>query len=233
MTTSAISNVTTTTPSVAQQTGSSSSSSSSTSADSALGSQNYFLTLLVAQMNNQDPLNPMDSAQVTSQMAAINTVSGIQTLSTQLTSLLSSVSAAQPVQDAALIGQQVLVPGTSLTLANGSASGAITLPSATTATTVTISDANGTPIKTIALGAQAAGTVPFTWDGTTNSGAVATAGNYTYAVTAASSSGSVTATTLSQGTISSVTPSSTSGGSPTVTVGHLGNFQLSQIEQIN
>src|SRR6185312_4290583 len=110
-----------------------------TNSSDAVGSQNYFLKLLVAQMNNQDPLNPMDSAQVTSQMAEINTVQGIQTLSTQLSQLLATVGSSQSIQDTALVGQQVLVPGNTINLSGTSAQAAVGLAQAATQVTVTIS----------------------------------------------------------------------------------------------
>jgi flagellar basal-body rod modification protein FlgD len=211
---------------------SSSSNSSTSSTSDAAGSQNYFLTLLVAQMNNQDPLNPMDSSEVTSQLAQINTVQGIDQLSTQLTSLLASVSATQTTSDTALIGQQVMVPSNSLTLANGSATGAISLPQSTSVTNVLVKNSAGATIKTIQLGAESAGTVPFSWDGSTDGGAAAAAGNYTFSVQASSGTASVTGSTLSLGTVTAVVPGA-SGASPTLTVGSLGNFSMSQVTQIN
>src|ERR1700712_1221328 len=77
--------------------------------DSGAGSQDYFLKLLVAQMNNQDPLNPMDSSQMTSQLAQLNTVQGINKLSTQLDSLLGDVTSSQSLQASSLVGHNVLV----------------------------------------------------------------------------------------------------------------------------
>ena len=211
---------------------SSSTSSSTSSTSDAAGSQSYFLTLLVAQMNNQDPLNPMDSSEVTSQLAQINTVQGIDQLNTTLSSLLSSVSATQSTTDTALIGQQVMVPSSSLTLANGSAVGAISLPQSTSVTNVLIKNSAGVTVKTIQLGAEAAGTTPFAWDGSTDSGAAAAAGNYTFSVQATSGIATVAGSTLSLGTVTAVVPGA-NGASPTLTVGSLGNFSMSQITQIN
>lgn len=210
--------------------GATSSSSSSSSSD-AVGSQNYFLQLLIAQMNNQDPLNPMDSAQVTSQLAQINTVQGIDQLSTQLSSLLTAVSATQSTQDAALIGQQVMVPGTSLTLGSSGAKSAFTLPQSTSVTNVLIKNSSGATVKTIQMGAQGAGTIAFTWDGSTDSGAAASPGNYSYSVAATAGTAAVAATTLSSGIVTAVVPGS-NGASPSFTVGSLGTFTQSQISQI-
>src|SRR5579871_3896547 len=80
-------------------------------AASASQLQNEFLTLLVTQMKNQDPLNPMDSSQMTSQLAQISTVQGVQDLNTSIQSLLSQISALQGVDTANLIGRNALVSG--------------------------------------------------------------------------------------------------------------------------
>ncbi len=77
-------------------------------------SADRFLKLLVAQMQNQDPLNPMDNAQVTSQMAQINTVSGIEKLNTTVQGLSSQFMQMQALQGATLVGRDVIVPGNKL-----------------------------------------------------------------------------------------------------------------------
>lgn len=88
------------------------SSSAKSSVDTA---QDRFMTLLITQMKNQDPLNPMDNAQVTSQMAQLSTVTGINKLNSTVESLMSSMQSGQSYQAANMIGHNVLVPGTSVT----------------------------------------------------------------------------------------------------------------------
>ena len=83
------------------------------------GSADRFLKLLVAQMQNQDPLNPMDNAQVTSQMAQINTVTGIEKLNTTVQGLNSQFVQMQALQGAALVGRDVIVAGNRLAVADG------------------------------------------------------------------------------------------------------------------
>src|SRR5512143_4217969 len=87
--------------------------------DSVDADTNKFMTLLVTQLKNQDPLNPLDNAQVTSQLAQISTVSGIEKLNTTLQSLLQSTSDSQTTQAAGLVGHVVLVPGSGLQLSSG------------------------------------------------------------------------------------------------------------------
>jgi flagellar basal-body rod modification protein FlgD len=215
---------------VAPSTTSTQTSTTSTSSTSVEGSQDYFLKLLVAQMNNQDPLNPLDSAQMTSQLAQLNTVQGINKLSTQLDSLLGEVTSSQSLQQASsLVGHNVLVPGTSLALADGQAIGGVNLASDADKVTITIKDGSGTVVKTKDLGKQSAGLVDFVWDGSTDSGAAASAGSYTFTATASASGKTVVADALSAGLISSATPS-TNGTS--VFVNGIGTVSLSQVAQI-
>ena len=200
-----------------------------TRTDSAAGSQDYFLKLLVAQMNNQDPLNPMDSAQMTSQLAQLNTVQGINKLSTQLDTLLGDVTSSQSLQASSLVGHNVLVPGTSVALSNGEAIGGVNLANDADSLTITIKDASGTVIHTANLGRQDAGLVNFVWDGSTDAGVAATAGSYSFTAAAKSGSSSVVADTLSTGVVSSVTPGA-NGAS--VYVNGVGMVAMSQVKQI-
>lgn len=222
---------TSTMPATASTSSTSSTSSSSANQLSDLGSQQDFLQLLVAQMNNQDPLNPMDSSQITSQLAQISTVSGIQNLSTQLSQLLTSISSNQSIQDASLVGQNVLVPGNNLNYAGTPVGGTISLAGAASSVTVTVQDSTGAVVKTIPLGAEAAGNVPFTWDGTNNSGATVAQGGYTFSVSATQGTSAVTASTLMGGQVLSITPG-TNGGADTAQIAGLGSFSVSQIQQI-
>lgn len=170
--------------------------------------QHRFLTLLTTQMRNQDPLNPTDNAQVTSQMAQINTVSGITKLQDSIEklsqTLTQNVIAGQSAQAATLIGRQVLVPGNSLTLTNGQASAAIDLAKAADKVTVDILDAGGNVITSEDLGVKAAGQFSLNWDGTDNHGNPMKDGNYLFRVTATSGGDQITAKTMGYAQVSSV-----------------------------
>jgi flagellar basal-body rod modification protein FlgD len=186
---------------------------------SAQSLSNTFLTLLVAQMNNQDPLNPVDNSQITSQMAQISTVTGISSLNSTVSQLVSQLQQSQAVQSTQLNGHTVLVPGNSLTLAATSATGStsgqtlaayggFSLAQAADSVNVTVKDSSGATIRTISLGALGAGVQDFSWDGTTNSGATAAAGSYTYSVSAAASGQSVSTTAYSAQQVVGVAPQS-------------------------
>jgi flagellar basal-body rod modification protein FlgD len=156
-----------------------------------------FLKLLVAQMNNQDPLNPLDNAEVTSQMAQINTVTGINGLNDTVVKLLDQFARLESMQAAQLTGRSVLVEGSTLALPqDGTAVGGVELNLPADTVTVQIKDAAGQVVRELQLGKQDAGVTRFEWDGKTASGAAAAAGNYTFSVTAKNGSASVAATTL-------------------------------------
>ena len=169
----------------------SASTSGSSSTSSSADASSNFLTLLVTQMQNQDPLNPMDNAQVTSQLAQINTVTGINQLNTTVSSLNSSFSQLQVLQASSLVGHQVQLSGDKVYMnGSGNGVGGFSLPSTASSVQVTISDAAGNVVGTVKEGALSAGNHSFTWTppaGTSTSG-------LTFAVKAANNGQSVTAT---------------------------------------
>lgn len=130
----------------------------------AQASQDRFLKLLVAQINNQDPLNPMDNAQMTSQMAQINTVSGIQQLNETLKGMASQFSSMQSMQGASLIGRDALVEGDSISFDGSVGRGALELKGEAQQVYVDIFGKNGELIDTIDMGTRGAGTHAFEWD---------------------------------------------------------------------
>jgi len=85
--------------------------------------QDRFLKLLVAQLNNQDPMNPLDNAQMTSQIAQINTVTGIQQLNQTMQSMAEQFNSLQVMQGTALIGRNVMTEGSSLAVADKAGKG--------------------------------------------------------------------------------------------------------------
>ena len=146
--------------------------------------QDRFLTLLVAQMKNQDPLNPLDNAQVTSQLAQINTVNGIEKLNQTLNKLLDSNQSMQALQAATVVGREVLAEGNGIVLSDGAARAGFELQDGADQVMVTVSSAGGQVVHRATLSNLAAGIHTFEWDGKTDAGAAATAGSYSFAVTA-------------------------------------------------
>jgi flagellar basal-body rod modification protein FlgD len=128
------------------------------------GSAERFLKLLVAQMQNQDPLNPLDNAQVTSQIAQINTVAGIDKLNQTMEGLNGHFLQMQTLQGAALVGRDVVVEGNRLSSRDGGpAQGGFELATAADRVTVEILNGAGVVIDSVDLGAQGDGRHGFAW----------------------------------------------------------------------
>jgi flagellar basal-body rod modification protein FlgD len=200
-----------------------------TSKNAAQEAQDRFMTLLVTQMKNQDPLNPMDNAQVTSQLAQLSTVSGIDKLNSTVSSMNASFLAAQNLQSASMIGHGVVASGNSIALADGKSIFGIELPQAADKVAVTIRDAAGIAVKTMSMDAGKAGINMLTWDGVTDTGATAENGNYKFEVSASSAEKVLDAAPLSFGLVSSVT-SSTQGAK--LSVANIGDIGMADVKQI-
>lgn len=200
-----------------------------TAANDIGATQDRFLKLLVTQMKNQDPLNPMDNAQVTSQMAQLSTVTGIDKLNSTVQALSSSMLASQSLQAVSMIGHVALTDGNRMELANGSAFGGVELPDPADKVTVQITDASGALVRTLQLGAQDSGIVDFKWDGLADNGSTAADGKYIFTAVSELSGKQTNASTLSYGLVSSVAQSSKG---VTVSIGNQGEFGLNAIRKI-
>ncbi|MGA7180217.1 MAG: flagellar hook assembly protein FlgD [Thiobacillaceae bacterium] len=179
-------------------------SASSISTPSASDIQNQFLSMLVAQLQNQDPLNPMDNSQVTSQMAQLSTVQGITNLNNTMQAMSNSLGASQMTQAANLIGHGVLVPGNSVSPTAGYNVIGMNLPSAADNVVVTIHNSSGQTVRTMNLGAQSSGDQTFSWDGMTDGGNQAPSGAYQFSISATQGGNPVTATSVSSGQVTGV-----------------------------
>jgi flagellar basal-body rod modification protein FlgD len=198
----------------------SSGTGSSSSADSAvtmLGSNfNTFLTLLTTQLQNQDPLSPLDSSQFTQQLVEFSQVEQQINTNNDLTSLITLQGQNDLLSSQSLVGQTVEVNSASAPLANDQISYSYTLPSTATATTLAITNAQGQVVWT-GTGQTNAGTYNFTWNGENMNGDTAPAGTYTLNVAASGANGAtITPTVASFGTVTAV---SSQSGAPSLTIG--------------
>ena len=191
--------------------------------------QDRFMKLLITQMKNQDPLNPLDNAQVTSQLAQLSTVSGIDKMNATLQSLMGSFQSNQSVQAAGMIGHGVLVPGKSISLAGSKAVFGVDLTSSADKVQVAIKDAAGKVVHSFDLGSKDAGTTPLTWDGIKDDGSKAADGAYTIDITATQGAAKVDATALSFGQVVSV---STGAQGVKLNVPGLGAVAMGDVRQI-
>lgn len=176
----------------------------SPAASSTVEGQDRFLKLLVAQMQNQDPLNPMDNAEVTTQLAQLNTVNGIERLNKTLEQMAASSNAQQSLQAAMLIGREVLVAGDKLGFTGEPVHFGIDLPQGVDSLTITITNASGQVVDSIETGSQPRGALALGWNGQDEAGEALPVGHYTVSATAKSGTATVTATPLIGATVESV-----------------------------
>jgi flagellar basal-body rod modification protein FlgD len=193
-----------------------------------------FLTLMLAQLQNQDPTSPVDSNTFLTQLAQLSEVQGITSLNTNFSTLSNSLTSNQALQASSLLGHQAMVNSSTATLAAGATvTGAVNVPQTTSQVTLSISDSSGALVSQINLGAQSAGLANFSWNGTMGNGSQAPAGTYTLtAQYAGATSGSTAATTLVNGTVESVSMGAGSTGL-TLNVSGVGSVPFSSVQQIS
>ncbi|WP_455864933.1 flagellar hook assembly protein FlgD [Pantoea agglomerans] len=202
----------------------------STTDTSAADLQSNFLTLLVTQLQNQDPTNPMDNSQLTTQLAQINTLSGIEKLNTTLGSISGQINSGQSLQATTLIGHGVMVDGTQVLVGSGQTTPfGVSLEQASTATTATINDSSGKVVQTINLGGLSAGVHTFSWDGSTADGTTAADGKYSVSLSASNASGQLVTQPLNYALVNGVT-NDTSGA--VLDLGTMGTTTVANVRQI-
>ncbi len=201
----------------------------SASTGTTLG-QADFLKLMTAQMQNQDPFNPVDNTQMVAQMAQFSSLAGITEMSTTLKSIADKLGATSTTDAMAYIGKTVLTAGnTAYGRTSGGLAGAVELDGAATDVTISVSDASGQVLHTERLGAQPAGTLSYDWDGKDASGADAGTGPFTLSVAAQNAGKPVGATNLVWAPVESV---STASGKAVLTLPGLGSVPVTAVRQI-
>jgi len=211
-------------------TSSQTSSSAAASPTQPLG-QDAFLKLLMAQLSNQDPLNPTSGTEFVTQLAQFSMVEQEQSQSTTLGTISTQLTGLSNSDATALVGKTVTMSGNTLSW-NGTlaTSSSVTLGAAAQQVQVQITDSSGNVVRTMQLGPDSAGPLSITWDGHTDSGTPAPAGNYTMNVTAADASGAPVAVTQSvTGVVQSV---SFSQGYPQVTLANGTTAPVSELVSV-
>jgi len=193
-----------------------------------------FMTLMLAQLKNQDPTSPVDSNTFLTQLSELSEVQGITQLNTGFTALSSSLTSGQAMQASSLLGHTALVSSSTVSTSTAGApvSGAVAVPQTTSGVIVSVLDNTGTIVKQISLGAQATGNASFTWDGTESNGQKAPAGTYSLAATVAGVPSSTAVATYVAGTVNSVTMGGGTTGL-TVNVAGVGSVPFANVEQIS
>lgn len=201
----------------------------STQGKTAKDLNDRFLTLLVTQMRNQDPLNPMENAQVTTQLAQISTVTGVDKLNSTLQAMSTAFTNAQSLQAASMVGHGVLAPGKVLELSGTGALGAVDLKAPAAQVDIEIRDSRNLVVNTLNLRDKPAGVFGFGWDGTDASGKKLPDGLYTFTVKAQQNGKDVESASLAHTSVRSVTLGGTEVELNTTT---LGTIYMSQVRQI-
>jgi flagellar basal-body rod modification protein FlgD len=151
-----------------------------TTKSAAEDQQDRFMKLLVKQLQSQDPMNPMDNAQTTSQLAQINTVTGIDKLNGTMSQMMSLYAGTQVMQAANLIGKEVLTPGNGFRFDGSTAADLrVSIPSGVSNTVLTVRNKDGVEVGKIPVSSVSSGLSQGKWDGKLADGTMAPAGDYT------------------------------------------------------
>ena len=190
-----------------------------------------FISLMIAQLKNQDPFEPVDNTQMVAQMAQFSSLSATTEMASTLKSIAAKLGAASTSDALAYVGKTVLTPGSvAYPRTGGGLAGAVELAGATSNVLLTITDANGAVMKSVDLGAQTGGTVNYEWDGNNAAGEPAGAGPFTVTAQARDGAKSVASRTLVWAPVTSV--SMPPGGEAQLTLPGIGQVPVSAVRSI-
>lgn len=140
--------------------------------------KNQFLDLMIAQMNNQDPLDPAKNEDFIAQLAQFSTVEGIENMNNSMADMAIALQSSLTVQASSLVGRSVMVPTNQGVLGPQGLTGSVDVPETSANVQMEISGVNGELIRNIELGPRGAGSLRFGWDGQTDTGEYAAQGIY-------------------------------------------------------
>lgn len=190
-----------------------------------------FLTLMTAQLRNQDPLKPMEGTEFISQLATFGTVSGVQEMQTSLETLAASLRSTQTLNGATMVGRDVLASADSFEhTQGGTVSGQIDVPVGTTALQLRITDSTGAVVREIQL-PTADGTQSFTWDGLRSDGTQAESDEYDIEAVATVRGQTGSLEVLMSGRVSSVSIDAT-GTNLTLNTAALGSVSMADVRRV-
>ena len=168
--------------------------------------QDQFLNLLVAQLKNQNPLDPVDNSQMMAQLAQFSQLEQTKQMATAMTTFIKQQGAANATSLVALLGKHVTAQGSGVSLTSGTpAPLSFNLDAKASTVTVQVLNASGVPVRTWKGTDQPAGTQSTTWDGKDDLGKPLPSGQYSYTVTAKDAAGAaVSASTQMTGVVTSI-----------------------------
>ncbi len=192
-----------------------------------------FLKLLVAQLNNQNPLSPQENGEFLAQLAQFSTVEGIEKLNANFDQFVTSNLSNQALQASALVGRSVQIPSGTGELTPGKPlTGSFELPASSANVNLNILDATGSLVRQIPMGAHGAGNVNFSWDGFDSLGTPLPPGIYHATAEANIGENAEQLNVNVNANVDSVTMAQ-SGGVILNLEGSLGTVALSDVIQIN
>ncbi len=164
-----------------------------------------FMELMITELTHQDPFKPMENSELATQISQFATVSGIDELNSSFSDLSGSLLSDQALQAANLVGHDVLAPiGTGYLASGGTVEGVVGLYSSASEVTVRITNSSGVLVRELNLGTQPQGEVSFSWDGLTDDGSYAPAGQYQITAQAMENGESIAPYTLIKAKVNSV-----------------------------
>ncbi|MCK7551849.1 flagellar hook assembly protein FlgD [Marinobacter goseongensis] len=194
--------------------------------------KNEFMELMIAQLKNQNPLEPQDNGEFISQLAQFSSLEEMQGLSKSVDDVASQFRSTQALQASAMVGRTVLAPSEIGILgAEGEITGTVEVPASTGGLRVSIESQNGERIRQIDLGASQAGIASFQWDGKDGNGNALPPGPYRIVAEGSYPSGTEQLATRISANVDSV--SLGQGGKVTLNLAGMGSIALSDVEQIN
>ena len=194
--------------------------------------QTDFLDLMLTQMQNQDPLNPMESGDFLAQLAQFGTVNGITELNNSFSALADQLQSSQALQASTMVGRSVLIEGDTSRLTQGETlSAAVNLDSSVDNLRIEILDTSGQTIQQLNLGAQAPGRLNFTWDGKNSEGVDVASGQYRIRAIGTSAGDDYALGTMINARVESVTLGS-NGEDPQLNLGPAGLVSISQVTEV-
>lgn len=206
-------------------------SSAANKAKKELG-QEDFLALMITQLQNQDPLKPMENGEFIGQMAQFSTVSGIADMSKSIGGLTDAFNSGQALQAASMVGRTVLTEASSAAFSGTQpVNGAVELPYGTSSAVVRVYTNSGELVRELPLGTQQAGLGNFAWDGTMANGQPAPAGRYKFTAAIEGPNSATALTTYLASKVESVTLAGDGSGSQ-IRTDSGATLRLSQVKAV-
>lgn len=194
--------------------------------------RNEFMQLMIAQMENQSPLDPQDNGAFISQLAEFSGLEEMQRLTSTVDSFMTQYQSTQALQASAMVGRTVLVPGSSAPLSvDGDIKGIIDVPASTGTMNVSIFNGSGELVNRYEMGQQVAGSLPFLWDGTNSDGEQMPYDQYVIRAEASIDGEVKQLSTLLSANVNSVSIGQTGG--VTLNLSGMGSIPLEEVREIN